>query len=59
MSDTELLPKSKPEPVRRLELFTGSGCRVAVNRETRHDDAVHEQLIRDKSRSSVSDLLVI
>ena len=27
MSDTELLPKSKPEPVRRLEVFTGSGCR--------------------------------
>ena len=25
MSDTELLPKSKPEPVRRLEVFTGSG----------------------------------
>ena len=27
MSDTELLPKSKPEPVRRLEVFTGSGRR--------------------------------
>ncbi|MGO9431281.1 IS66-like element accessory protein TnpA [Rhodoblastus sp.] len=27
MSDTELLPKSKPEPVRRLEEFTGSGRR--------------------------------
>ena len=27
MSDTELLPKSKPEPVGRLEVFTGSGRR--------------------------------
>ena len=27
MSDTELLPKSKPEAVQRLEVFTGSGRR--------------------------------
>jgi transposase len=27
MSDTELLPKSKAEPVRRLEVFTGAGRR--------------------------------
>ena len=27
MSDTELLHKSKPEPVRRLEVFTGTGRR--------------------------------
>ena len=27
MSDTELLHKSKPEPVRRLEVFTGVGRR--------------------------------
>jgi transposase len=27
VSDTELLPKSKLEPVRRLEVFTGSGRR--------------------------------
>jgi transposase len=27
VSDTELLPKSKPEAVRRLEVFTGSGRR--------------------------------
>src|SRR6266540_5610816 len=27
MSDTELLPKSKLEPVRRLEVFTGAGRR--------------------------------
>ena len=27
MSDTELLHKSKPEPVRRLEVFTGAGRR--------------------------------
>ena len=27
MSDTELLPKSKPELARRLEVFTGSGRR--------------------------------
>jgi transposase len=27
VSDTELLRKSKPEPVRRLEVFTGSGRR--------------------------------
>jgi transposase len=29
MSDTELLPKSKPELVRRLEVFTGAGRRRA------------------------------
>ena len=29
MSDTELLPKSNLEPVRRLEVFTGSGRRRA------------------------------
>ncbi len=29
MSDTELLLKSKPEPVRRLEVFTGAGRRRA------------------------------
>ena len=27
MSDTELLSKSKPEPVRRVEVFTGTGRR--------------------------------
>ena len=27
MSDTELLPKSKPEAVQRLEVFTGTGRR--------------------------------
>jgi len=27
MSDTELLPESKAEPVRRLEVFTGAGRR--------------------------------
>ena len=27
MSDTELLPNSKPEPVRRVEVFTGAGRR--------------------------------
>ena len=27
MPDTELLPKSKPEPARRLEVFTGAGRR--------------------------------
>jgi transposase len=29
VSDTELLPKSKPEPVRRVEVFTGTGRRRA------------------------------
>ena len=29
MSDTELLPKPKPESVRRLEVFTGAGRRRA------------------------------
>src|SRR6266851_8891975 len=29
MSDTELLPKPSTEPVRRLEVFTGSGRRRA------------------------------
>ena len=29
MSDTELLHKSRPEPVRRLEVFTGAGRRRA------------------------------
>ena len=33
MSDTELLPKSKPEPVRRLEVFTGAGRRRAWSAE--------------------------
>ena len=33
MSDTELLPKSKPEPVRRLEVFTGTGRRRAWSAE--------------------------
>jgi transposase len=33
VSDTELLPKSKPEPVRRLELFTGTGRRRAWSAE--------------------------
>jgi hypothetical protein len=28
MLDIELLPKSKPEPVRRLEVFTGEPARV-------------------------------
>jgi transposase len=32
MSDTELLPKSKPEPVRRVEVFTGAGRRRAWSR---------------------------
>jgi transposase len=33
VSDTELLHKSKPEAVRRLELFTGSGRRRAWTAE--------------------------
>jgi transposase len=33
VSDTELLPKSKPEPVRRLEVFTGTGRRRAWTEE--------------------------
>jgi transposase len=33
MSDTELLPKSKPEPVHRLEVFTGTGRRRAWSAE--------------------------
>lgn len=33
MSDTELLPKPKPEPVRRMEVFTGSGRRRAWTAE--------------------------
>lgn len=33
MSDTELLPKSKPEPARRLEVFTGAGRRRAWTAE--------------------------
>ena len=33
MSDTELLHKSKGEPVRRLEVFTGSGRRRAWTAE--------------------------
>jgi transposase len=33
MSDTELLPKSKPEPVRRVEVFTGAGRRRAWSAE--------------------------
>ena len=33
MSDTELLHKSEPEPVRRLEVFTGAGRRRAWTAE--------------------------
>jgi transposase len=33
MSDTELLPKSKPEPARRLEVFTGAGRRRSWSAE--------------------------
>jgi transposase len=33
MPDTELLPKSKLEPVRRLEVFTGTGRRRAWSAE--------------------------
>jgi transposase len=33
VSDTELLPKPKPEPVRRLEVFTGAGRRRAWTAE--------------------------
>lgn len=33
MSDTELLHKSKPEPVHRLEVFTGAGRRRAWSAE--------------------------
>ena len=33
MSDTELLHKSKPEPVQRLEVFTGTGRRRAWTAE--------------------------
>jgi transposase len=33
MSDIELLPKSKLEPVRRLEVFTGTGRRRAWSAE--------------------------
>src|SRR6266446_643167 len=33
MSDTELLPKPKPEPARRLEVFTGTGRRRAWSAE--------------------------
>ena len=35
MSDTELLHKSKGEPLRRLEVFTGSGQRRAWSAEQR------------------------
>lgn len=33
MPDTELLPKIKPDPVRRLEVFTGVGWRRAWTAE--------------------------
>ena len=33
MSDTELLPKSKPSPPRRVEVFTGTGRRRAWTEE--------------------------
>jgi transposase len=33
MSDTKLLPKPNPEPVRRLEIFTGTGRRRAWSAE--------------------------
>jgi hypothetical protein len=39
MSDTELLPKSKAEPVRRLEVFTGAGRRREWSTEALEIDA--------------------
>jgi transposase len=33
MSDTELLPKPKPQPVHRVEVFTGTGRRRAWSAE--------------------------
>jgi transposase len=53
MSDTELLPKSNVEPVRRLEVFTGSGRRRAWSAEQKAR-IVAETYERGKTVSAVA-----
>ena len=52
MSDTELLHKSKGEPVRRLEVFTGSGRR-------RTWTAAHKAAILAESYESGDDVSTV
>jgi transposase len=53
MSDTELLPKSNPEPVRRLEVFTGAGRRRAWSAEQKAR-IIAESLAGSESVSAVA-----
>src|SRR5262249_18431917 len=53
MSDTELLPKSKTEAVRRLEVFTGAGRRRAWSAEEK-DRIVAESYTCEESVSVVA-----
>lgn len=53
MSDTELLPKSKTEAVRRLEVFTGAGRRRAWSAEQK-DRIVAESYTCGESVSVVA-----
>ena len=53
MSDTELLPKSKAEPVRRLEVFTGAGRRRAWSLEQK-DRIVAESYESGETVSAVA-----
>ena len=53
MSDTELLPKSKEEPVRRSEVFTGAGRRHAWSAEQK-DRIVAESYESSETVSAVA-----
>jgi transposase len=53
MLDTELLPKSKPEPVRQLEVFTGAGRRRAWTAEHKAE-IIAESYVGGESVSAVA-----
>ena len=53
MSDTELLPKPKSEPVRRLEVFTGAGRRRSWTAEQK-DQIVAESYASEENVSAVA-----
>jgi transposase len=53
VSDTELLPKSKADPVRRLEVFTGTGRRRAWTAEQKAE-IVAESYVGGETVSAVA-----
>jgi transposase len=53
VSDTEILHKSKPEPVQRLELFTGTGRRRAWTAEQKAQ-AIAESYASGETVSAVA-----